>query len=135
MQLKFIHLAAGLVSGLGCMLSCVEINEELGKEYIPTRHLYDVYTDTIYLKDIRMKRTDKLSGYSTSRITIGSVRDEVFGLTTRGSAFTLIPVDPDMDFGKLVEELEAVYDIMPVTPKPQDLEAFGPPCVKGKLFM
>ena len=42
---------------------------------------------------------------------------------------------PDMDFGKLVEELEAVYDIMPVTPKPQDLEAFGPPCVKGKLFM
>ena len=100
MQLKFIHLAAGLVAGLGCMLSCVEINEELGKEYIPTRHLYDVYTDTIYLKDIRMKRTDKLSGYSTSRITIGSVRDEVFGLTTRGSAFTLIPVDPDMDFGK-----------------------------------
>ena len=42
---------------------------------------------------------------------------------------------PDMDFGKLVEELEAVYDIMPVTPKPQNLESFGPPGVKGKLFM
>lgn len=82
------------------MLSCVEINEELGKEYIPTRHLYDVYTDTIYLTDIRMKNTDKLSGYSSSRITIGSVRDELFGLTTRGSAFPLIPVSPDMDFGE-----------------------------------
>ena len=62
------------------MLSCVEINEELGKEYIPTRHLYDVYTDTIYLTDIRMKNTDKLSGYSSSRITIGSVRDELFAV-------------------------------------------------------
>ena len=82
------------------MPSCVEINEELGKEYIPTRHLYDVYTDTIYLTDIRMKNTDKLSGYSSSRITIGSVRDELFGLTTRGSAFPLIPVSPDMDFGE-----------------------------------
>ena len=100
MQLKFIHLAAGLVAGIGSMLSCVKIDNELGKEFIPTRHQYDVYTDTIYLEDIRLRNTDRLSGYSSSRITIGAVRDDDFGVTKRGCAFTIIPVDPDMDFGE-----------------------------------
>ena len=100
MKSKFIQLASGLVAGMVCVISCVEINEELGKEYIPTKHMYDVYTDTVFLKDIKLKNADTLSGYSSSRITIGAIRDDEFGLTTRGSAFTLIPVDPDMDFGK-----------------------------------
>ncbi len=100
MKSKFIQLASGLVAGMACVVSCVEINEELGKEYIPTKHMYDVYTDTVFFKDIEMRNADRLSGYSSSRITIGAVRDDEFGLTTRGSAFTLIPVDPDMDFGE-----------------------------------
>ena len=93
MKSKFIQLASGLVAGMACVVSCVEINEELGKEYIPTKHMYDVYTDTVFFKDIEMRNADRLSGYSSSRITIGAVRDDEFGLTTRGSAFTLIPVD------------------------------------------
>lgn len=99
MQLKSIHLAAGLLALSGSVISCVEINEELGKEYIPLRHQYDVYTETVYLNDITMKRSDKLSGYSSSRITIGAISDE-FGLTTRSSAFTLIPTSTGMDFGE-----------------------------------
>ncbi len=99
MQLKFIYLAAGIIAGTCIMHSCVEINEELGKEYIPTRHQYDVYTDTIFFQDIRMGKTENLSGYSSSRITIGAVRDNTFGLTTRSSAFTIIPVSTEMDFG------------------------------------
>lgn len=98
MQLKFIHLAAGLLAMAGSALSCVEINEELGKEYIPLRHQYDIYTDTIYLQDIRMEKSEKLSGYSSTRITIGAVKDD-FGVTARSSAFTLIPTGKDMDFG------------------------------------
>lgn len=97
--MRFIYLAAGILTGLTGILSCVEINEELGKEYIPTRHQYDVYTDTIYLHDIRQEKPDKLSGYSSSRITIGAVRDES-GFTTRSSAFPLIPTGADMDFGE-----------------------------------
>lgn len=99
MHMRFIYLAAGILTGLTGILSCVEINEELGKEYIPTRHQYDVYTDTIYLHDIRQEKPDKLSGYSSSRITIGAVRDES-GFTTRSSAFPLIPTGTDMDFGE-----------------------------------
>ena len=99
MQLEFIRHAAAVMAGICSVVSCVEINEELGKEYIPTSHQYNVHTDTIYLKNILMKQTDSLSGYSSSRITVGAVKDPVFGLTVRSSAFTLIPVDPDMDFG------------------------------------
>ena len=99
MQLKFIYLAAGILAGICCLHSCVEINEELGKEYIPYRHQYDVYMDTLYLQDIRLGKTDSLSGYSSSRITIGAVRDNVFGLTKRSSAFTIIPMSREMDFG------------------------------------
>ena len=99
MQSRFIHFAVWIAAGLAGLLSCVEINEELGKEYIPTRHLYDVYTDTIFLKEIRMEIADSLSGYSSSRMTIGTVRDDLFGLTTRECAFPLIPVSPNMDFG------------------------------------
>ena len=100
MHSRFIYLAAGILAGASCAVSCVEINEELGKEYIPTRHQYDVYTDTIYLHNIRLEQTDKLSGYSSARITVGAVMDNVFGLTSRSCAFPLIPVDPDMDFGE-----------------------------------
>ena len=99
MHMRFIYLAAGILTGLTGILSCVEINEELGKEYIPTRHQYDVHTDTIYLQDIRMKQIDRLSGYSSSRITVGAVRD-ASGTTSRSSAFTLIPTGTDMDFGE-----------------------------------
>lgn len=100
MQMKYIHLAAALLAGMCSVLSCVKIDDELGKEYIPTRHQYDIHIDTVYLQDIRMDCTDSLSGYSSERITIGAVRDNVFGLTTRGSAFPLIPVSKDMDFGE-----------------------------------
>ena len=37
--MRFIYLAAGILTGLTGILSCVEINEELGKEYIPTRNI------------------------------------------------------------------------------------------------
>ena len=45
---------SSIVLTLCLAASCVYINEELGKEYIPTRHQYDVYVDTIVLKNIRM---------------------------------------------------------------------------------
>ena len=50
MHLKFLYLAASILAVTGSALSCVEINEELGKEYIPVRHQYDVYTDTISVR-------------------------------------------------------------------------------------
>lgn len=91
---------SSIVLTLCLAASCVYINEELGKEYIPTRHQYDVYVDTIVLKNIRMLPSDSLSGYSSSRIAIGSVYDPTFGISTKSSAFTLIPISNTLDFGQ-----------------------------------
>ena len=50
--------------------SCVDINEELGDNLIPTDQKWDVFTpEAIDLKDVRMQMSDSLSGYSTTRFT------------------------------------------------------------------
>ena len=51
------------------------------------------------LDEIQMKPVDSLSAYSSRRITIGSIRDETFGLTRRGCAVTLVPVLDTVDYG------------------------------------
>jgi len=61
---------------------------------------YDIYSVEIPLEDIKMEMADSLSGYSSSRIAIGAIRDDEYGLTTRGSAFTLVPINDSLDFGK-----------------------------------
>lgn len=83
-----------------CCFSCVSINNELGSNLVPLSQLYDIYSAEFPLTDIQMKMLDSLSGYSNSRITIGAIRDEEYGLTTRGSALTLVPINDTLDFGK-----------------------------------
>ncbi|MBO8445339.1 MAG: DUF4270 family protein, partial [Bacteroidetes bacterium] len=83
-----------------CLSSCVYIDDNLGQNFIPTNQQYDVYTMSFPLKDISMQYADSLSGFSSSRITVGAVRDPENGLTTRGSSFTLVPLSDEMDFGE-----------------------------------
>lgn len=82
--------------------SCVYIDNTLGSNFIPTDQLFDIYQTEYKLEDINAAYCDSLSGFSSSRITIGAVRDgEGAGqLTTRSSSFTLIPLAEEMDFGK-----------------------------------
>lgn len=87
---------AATVLGFG---SCVKVNEELGSDYLATNLQYDVYTTSFPLDDIVMDVPDSLSSYSLYRFTIGAIRDETFGLTTRSAAFTLVPVLDTLDFG------------------------------------
>lgn len=84
---------------LFCCYSCVSINYEVGSNLVPLSQLYDIYSAEFPLTDIQMKMLDSLSGYSSSRITIGAIRDDEFGLTTRGSAMTLVPINDTLDFG------------------------------------
>lgn len=83
-----------------CCFSCVSVNSELGSNLVPLSQLYDLYSAEFPLTNIQMKMLDSLSGFSNSRITIGAVRDEEYGLTTRGSAMTLVPIYDTLDFGK-----------------------------------
>ena len=88
-----IALMAGLVS-------CVGVDKNLGVDLIPTDQKYDFHTAEFDLDEIWMKSIDSLTAYSSRRITIGSIRDERFGLFSRGSVVTLVPVLDSIDFGK-----------------------------------
>ena len=79
--------------------ACVKTNSEIGKDLIDKSLLFDTYTVEFPIEDIRLRRADDLSGFSDTRITIGAVRDDTFGLTTRASAFTLVPALDTLDIG------------------------------------
>lgn len=96
MKIKTVAIAALL---FGC-ISCVEVNNRLGENLIPIDQLYDIYAESTPLTSVRMQMADSLSGFSNTRITIGAVRDDVYGLTTRASAISLVPLLDTMDFGE-----------------------------------
>ena len=81
------------------LASCIKTSTEIGKDLIDLSLLYDTYTVEFPIEDIRLRRADDLSGFSDTRITIGAIRDETFGLTTRASAFSLVPAVDTLDIG------------------------------------
>ena len=81
--------------------SCIDINEELGENFIPTDQKWDVFNpEAVDLKDIRLQMSDSLSGYSTSRFTFGAINDGVLGTSVKSTSFTLVPIADTLDFGK-----------------------------------
>ena len=99
MKFPFPAIAAALV----CCLSCIDIDTELGGNLIPVDQTYTVHVKELPLPEgsLSTRLTDSLSGYSQTRITIGALRDETFGLTSRSCALTLVPVKDTLDFGNL----------------------------------
>lgn len=79
--------------------SCINKDYQLGRGLIDTAQQFDIVNAEFPLSEIRMEMADSLSGYSSTRIVVGAVRDELFGLTTRGSAFTLVPALDTIDLG------------------------------------
>ena len=62
--------------------------------------LLNTYTVDFPISEIAMKPSSDLSAYSDTHLTIGALRDETFGLTTRDAAFTLVPAPDRMDLGE-----------------------------------
>ena len=91
-------LLAALCLTVG-LASCVNVNENLGGSFIATNQKYDFFTAEFDLDEVQMKLVDSLTAYSSTRITIGSIRDETYGLTRRGCAVTLVPVLDTVDYG------------------------------------
>ena len=79
--------------------ACIKTSTEIGKDLIDQTLLYDTYTVEFPIESIHLRRADDLSGFSDTRIAIGAIRDETFGLTTRSSAFTLVPAVDTLDIG------------------------------------
>ena len=82
------------------IVSCVNIDERLGGDLVATNQKYDIYTAEIPIEEIQMRTVDSLVAFSSKRITFGSIRDDEFGLSRRGSVVTLVPVLDTFDFGK-----------------------------------
>ena len=79
--------------------ACIKGSPEIGKDLIDQSLLYDTYTVEFPIEQIHLRRADDLSGFSDTRLAIGAIRDETFGLTTRSSAFTLVPAMDTLDLG------------------------------------
>ena len=98
MKFRLPALAAPAI----CCLGCVSINSELGGSLVPIDQQYTIHLSSLDFSDshpIEMQMTDSLSGYSSTRITIGAIRDDDYGLTTRSCALTLVPMYDTLDFG------------------------------------
>ncbi len=98
-MIKFPAAAASAVLAV-CLMSCVELNQSLGGDFIPTDQKYDFYTAEFPIEEVWMKPVDSLTAYSSRRINIGAIRDETYGLFRRGSVVTLVPVLDTVDLGK-----------------------------------
>ncbi|MBR4809681.1 MAG: hypothetical protein IK031_05320 [Bacteroidales bacterium] len=97
MKFHFTAIAAALL----CCLSCIDMDNELGGNLIPKNQTYTIHPVRAQLPPgtISTKLTDSLSGYNQTRITIGAIRDEAFGLSSRSCALTIVPVKDTLDFG------------------------------------
>ena len=101
MNLNFIRHILTLTGAALLMTcwSCVHLDYNLGADYLADDQQFDTFVAEFPLEDIRMAPADSLSGYSQTRITFGAIRDELFGLTTRSSAITLVPMYDSLDYG------------------------------------
>ena len=93
----FLAAAASL-----CCIGCVSVDNELGGNMLPVSHTYKVVSPDPVEISVQMRMSDSLSAYSSTRITVGAIRnDEEFGLSTRSSCVTLVPMFVDkIDYGK-----------------------------------
>ncbi len=100
MNFKNTILLAGVSAGIVVSAAaCVTVDTSVGQDYIPVEQQYDVYTFETPLSNVRMHYMDHMSGYSTRRLTFGSLDSEDFGLTRKSCAVTLVPCLDTIDFG------------------------------------
>lgn len=123
MKLKSFGIATAIGAILLGAASCINVNEGLGSNFIPTEQIWNVYPcEPEVLENITMDLSDSLSGYSSSRITFGSVKEGEF-LSNNSSSFTLVPLNDTLDFGDDTEILQfhltAVRDTVSVINKAQ----------------
>ena len=94
-KILFLTLAAASFLAAGC----VKVDNSLGKGLVDDSLLFDIYTVEFPLEEVYMRLSGDLSAYSDSHLTIGAIRDEDYGLTTRTASFSLIPVLDTIDLG------------------------------------
>lgn len=107
----------------GCV-SCVETDPLIGGNLIPIESQYQIFSTEIPIDKMEMRMADSLSGYSSTRILLGAVRDDSYGLSTRSCALTLIPLIDTLNFGNIQSvksfHLHATFDTTAVSQNGQE---------------
>lgn len=88
-----------VIAAVLCCMSCIKVDYSIGGNLVPINKIYDIYSVEIPLDDIVMRKADSLDARSTTRMSIGAIRDEDGDLSTRACAMTLVPLDDTLDFG------------------------------------
>ena len=67
---------------------------------VPVSHTYRVVSPDAVPMKVKMLCADSLSGFSSTRITVGAIsKSDELGLTTRSSCVSLVPMYQDLDWG------------------------------------
>lgn len=96
MNNKIPALAAVLAC---CLSSCVEVNNQIGGNFIADNLKYTLVSNQTVMLDVENVQADSLSGFSSNWATIGAIHDKDLGLTTRATALYLVPIHDSLDFG------------------------------------
>lgn len=78
--------------------SCIDIDKTAGDGFVPSDQLLGVSVKEFDLP-VQMKKSDSLQSMYTGAIIVGAYKDDLFGLTTSGGAFRIIPQKDSNDFG------------------------------------
>lgn len=105
--MKLLNHIIASVALIGCV-SCVETNGLIGGNLIPIDSQYQIFSTEMPIDKVEMRMADSLSGFSSARIVIGAVRDDVYGLSKRSSALTIVPLADTLDFGN-VQSIKAFH--------------------------
>ena len=95
---KILSAACTASLAAPCCLSCINVDDTLGQDYIPDSHIWKVEYVSFDLADIEMRASYELGGYSSRRLCVGGVEDPASGWSEHEAAFSLIPIADTSDF-------------------------------------
>lgn len=78
--------------------SCIDIDKTAGDGFVPSDQLLGISVKEFDLP-VQMKQSDSLQSMYTGAVIVGAYKDELFGLTSAGGAFRIIPQKDSNDFG------------------------------------
>ena len=121
--MKLLNHILASVALIGCV-SCVETNGLIGGNLIPIDSQYEIFSAEMPIDKVEMRMADSLSGFSDSRIVLGAVRDDLYSLSKRGCALTIVPLADTLDFGNIQSvksfHLHAAFDTTATSQAGQD---------------
>ena len=90
-----------------CCFSCINADDTLGQDYIPTSHSWQVVSTSLDITSIESAKTEDLGGYSSRRFSVGGVTEEGGVRNESITAFSLTPI---ADTAKLdIGDVQKIY--------------------------